>query len=161
MDAIKLLKEQHRLVEKLFKQFEDSDDEDEKQEIFNQIADNLAVHTSIEERFFYPTVRTNETEEQVVEAYDEHLGAKKLLLECLKSQGSPGFDGKVAALQGAIEHHVHEEEHEMFKQVKKVMDRDTLEALGEVMEKEGERLKAEGAPRRHIQPMSEQPEIGA
>ncbi len=161
MDAIKLLKEQHRLVEKLFSKFEATDDDSKKHEIFDEIADNLAVHTSIEERFFYPTARTPETEEEIVEAYDEHLGAKKLILECMQDSDAPGFDGKVAALKGAIEHHVEEEEKEFFPKVQKVIDKETLEALGQVMERETERLMAEGSPRRHIQPAAEQPEVPA
>src|SRR5690242_5141773 len=114
MDAIALLKQQHRLVEELFEQFESIEDETQKQALFDEIADNLAVHTVIEERFFYPAVRARQTEEQLEEAYDEHLDAKKILVDAMGHEDAPGFDGKVAALKGAVLHHVEEEEGELF-----------------------------------------------
>src|SRR3954447_9920886 len=134
MDAIKLLEQQHRMVEELFEQFEEADDETEKEALFEEIADNLAVHATIEERYFYPAVRARQTEEQLEEAYDEHLEVKKLLLDAMRSTDEPGFDGKVAALKGAVEHHVEEEEDELFPKVKKLLSTGALEALGQTME---------------------------
>jgi hemerythrin superfamily protein len=159
MDAIALLKNQHRLVEKLFEQFEDTDDDNEKQALFEEIADNLAVHTAIEERIFYPAVRARQTEEQLEEAYDEHLDAKKILIDAMNNPDAPGFDGKVAALKGAIEHHVEEEEGELFKEVRKLITADSLEALGQMMEAEANRLMEEGAPRRLIELKAEEPVV--
>lgn len=159
MDAIKLLKQQHRLVEKLFDRFESSDDGSEKMELFAEIGDQLAVHATIEERHFYPAVRARQTEENLEEAYDEHLEVKKLLVDALQSTDSPGFDGKVAALKGAVLHHVEEEEGELFPAVVKLLDRDTLEALGEIMEAEGLELMEEGAPRYRVRVESEPPAI--
>src|SRR5437868_12269676 len=150
MDAIALLKSQHRLVEKLFAQFEDTDDDGEKRALFDEIADNLAVHTAIEERFFYPAVRARQTEEELEEAYDEHLDAKKIIVDALDNPDAPGFDGKVAALKGAIEHHVEEEEDELFPSVRKLMTKEALEALAQLMEAEANRMMAAGAPRRTI-----------
>jgi hemerythrin superfamily protein len=161
MDAIALLKEQHRLVEKLFAQFDNSEDDAEKKAIFDEIADNLAVHTAIEERFFYPAVRARQTEEQLEEAYDEHLDAKKLIVDAMGHPDAPGFDGKVAALKGAIEHHVEEEEEEMFSTVKKLMTAEALEALGQIMEAEANRMMEEGAPRRNVRVAAEEPQVQA
>src|SRR5690349_20234552 len=110
MDALALLKTQHRLVEQLFEEFESNEEDEAKQTIFEQIADNLAVHCAIEERIFYPAVRARQTEENLEEAYDEHLDAKKIILEAMQDPEAPGFDGKVAALKGAVLHHVEEEE---------------------------------------------------
>ncbi|MCU1282514.1 MAG: Cation-binding protein, hemerythrin family [bacterium] len=159
MDAIKLLKEQHRLVEKLFEQFESSEDDDAKKNLFFEIADNLAVHATIEERWFYPAVRARQTEEQLEEAYDEHLEVKKLILDGLQSTGAPGFDGRVAALKGAVEHHVEEEEEELFPEVQKLMQKDALEALGQQMEAEAMQLMEAGAPRKSIRVESEAPAV--
>jgi hemerythrin superfamily protein len=161
MDAIALLKTQHRLVEKLFAQFENTEADEEKKAIFEEIADNLAVHTAIEERFFYPAVRARQTEEQIEEAYDEHLDAKKIIVEALGHPDAPGFDGKVAALQGAIEHHVEEEEEELFPSVRKLMTAEALEALGQIMEAEANRLMEEGAPRRNVRVAAEEPQVQA
>lgn len=159
MDALDLLKKQHRLVERLFKKFEATDGDDEKKAIFDEIADNLAVHTAIEERIFYPAVRARQTEEQLEEAYDEHLDAKKLLLEAMDDPDAPGFDGKVAALEGAVLHHAEEEEEELFVAVRKLMTTNALEALGQMMEAEALRMMSAGAPRLTIKPKTEEPVI--
>lgn len=157
MNAIKLLEQQHRLVEKLFAQFEELNDEERKQDAFEQIADNLAVHATIEERHFYPAVRAGRTEEDLVEAYHEHLEIKKLLIDAMHSTEEPGFDGKVAALKGAVEHHVEEEEGELFPQVTKLLPSAALEAIGQQMEAEAAELMAAGKPRMNVRVESEQP----
>ena len=159
MDAIKLLKKQHREVERLFKQFDATEEDAKKQTLFNQIADALAVHATIEERWFYPAVRARQTEEQLEEAYDEHLDVKKLLVEAMSHPDAPGFDGKVAAIKGAVEHHVDEEEDELFAEVRKLMSDEALEALGQQMEAEATQLFAAGEPRRNIRVESEAPAI--
>jgi hemerythrin superfamily protein len=159
MDAIKLLKDQHRLVEKLFEQFDATDDDAEKHALFDEIADNLAVHTAIEERFFYPAVRARQTEENLEEAYDEHLDAKKIILDAMNHPDAPGFDGKVAALKGAIEHHVEEEEGEFFTKVRKLMTAEALEALAQLMEAEANRMMQAGAPRSTLQLKAEEPSV--
>ena len=65
MDAIKLIKQQHAQVDGLFKEFEGSDSKAEKQALFEQIADDLAIHATIEERFFYPVLRMRQTEQEI------------------------------------------------------------------------------------------------
>lgn len=159
MDAIKLLKQQHREVSSLFAKFEKSEDDREKQTIFMSIADKLAVHATIEERHFYPAVRARQTEEMVVEAYDEHLEVKKLILDGLDHRDAPGFDGIVAALKGCVEHHVEEEETELFPKVEKLMTADALEAIGQTMEAETEIQMAEGEPHRKVKVESELPAV--
>ncbi|HEY2749469.1 MAG TPA: hemerythrin domain-containing protein [Polyangia bacterium] len=159
MDAIALLKNQHRLVKELFAEFEATDDDAQKHALFDEIADNLAVHCAIEERFFYPAVRARQTEENLEEAYDEHLGAKKIIVDAMNHPDAPGFDGKVAALKGAIEHHVEEEEGEFFGKVRKLMKPEALEALAQLMEAEANRMMDEGAPRQTIEVKTEEPRI--
>lgn len=157
MNVLTLLKNQHKEVAALYASFEESDDDGKKLVLFNQIADALAVHATIEERHFYPAVRERDTQKEITEAYDEHLEVKKLLVDCLRSTATPGFDGKVAALMGAVEHHVDEEENELFPKVNKLLNRDLLEALGQTMEAEGEQIKALGAPRRSVKVAIEPP----
>jgi hemerythrin superfamily protein len=159
MDAIKLLKQQHRLVEKLFAEFEATEEDEAKKQLFFDIADNLAVHATIEERWFYPAVRARQTEEQLEEAYDEHLDVKKLLLEGMRGTEAPGFDGRVAAVKGTVEHHVEEEESELFPTVQKLMTAEALEALGQQMEAEAMQLMEAGEPRRNIHIESEAPAV--
>src|SRR4051812_17370985 len=159
MDAIKLLEEQHREVEDLFEQFENTEEDDQKQAIFEEIADALAIHATIEEKFFYPAVRARQTEEQLEEAYDEHLDVKKLLLKAMQTTEKPGWDAMVAAIKGAVEHHVEEEEDELFPEVRKLLAPDALEALGQVMEGEAAALEEKGNARLTIEPKSEPPAI--
>ncbi len=157
MNVLTLLKNQHQEVSSLYQAFEESENAAEKLALFNRIADCLAVHSTIEERHFYPAVRERDTQKELTEAYDEHLEVKKLLVDCLRSTTTPGFDGKVAALMGAVDHHVDEEENELFPKVKKLLNRDALEALGQTMEAEGEQLKEQGAPRRAVKVEIEPP----
>ena len=159
MDAIALLKQQHRLVEKLFAAFEAAEGDAEKHALFDEIADNLAVHTAIEEEYFYPAVRARQVEEEIEEAYDEHIDAKKIILDALSNPDAPGFDGKVAALKGAIEHHVEEEEEELFPKVRKLMTAEALTALAQIMEAEANKLMEAGEPREKIEPKAEAPRI--
>ena len=157
MDAIKLLKRQHRLVDKLFERFDESDSDAEKKQLLFAIADNLAVHATIEERHFYPAVRERQTEGEVLEAYDEHLEIKRLILDSLHNTEAPGFDGIVAALKGCVQHHVEEEETEFFPHVQKLFTSEAMEALGQSMEAESEQLMAAGEPRKNVKVESEQP----
>jgi hemerythrin superfamily protein len=159
MDAIKLLKQQHREVEALWKKFEKAEEDDVKEALFNEIADNLAVHASIEEKYFYPAVRARQTEEQLEEAYDEHLEVKKLLVDAMNGTDKPGFDGMVAAIMGAVMHHVEEEEEELFPTVKKIMEPEALEALGQLMEGEATTLLEAGNARRMVEVKTEEPVV--
>jgi hemerythrin superfamily protein len=159
MDAITLLKQQHREVEKLFTSFEETESDEEKVSIFEKIADALAVHATIEERHFYPAVRARQTEEQIEEAYDEHLDIKMLLRQGVEDTEAPGFDGLVAAIKGAVEHHVDEEENEMFPEVNKLLTAEALEALGQTMEAEAMVLMEKGNPRFDIRVETEAPAV--
>lgn len=138
MDAIKLLKQQHDEVEALFKKFEKADDNDEKQQIFETIADNLAAHATIEEKIFYPVAYRDgdeELDDLLREAVEEHLGVKRIIADLLEMSASDeNFDAKMKVLQEQIEHHIEEEEHELFPKAKKEIAVDELEAMGVEME---------------------------
>jgi len=150
MNAIELLKSQHREVEALFEKIEKARD-DAKQDLFEQIADELAVHTAIEEKHFYPATKDARTEELLQEAVEEHLAAKRTIADLMEmSSDEPQFDAKVKVLKEQIEHHVEEEEQELFPKVRKVLAKEELEDLGVVMEDMAEELKASGAPREAV-----------
>jgi len=147
IDAIALLKSQHRAVEKLFSRFEKASGA-AKRRIFEEIADSLAVHAAIEEHQFYPAVKAKRTEDILLESLEEHLGIKRVIADLLKLDASDEtFDAKVKVLQEQVEHHVEEEESELFPKVGKVLDRDELRDLAKTMQQEGERLEADGHPR--------------
>ena len=159
MDAITLLTAQHQEVADLFQQLEESDEVDVKRACFEEIADDLVIHASIEERFFYPAVHAQQTEQELVESVNEHLEIKKLLVDALESIGEPGWGAKVAALKGAVEHHVQEEEGELFPQARQLLGDDGLEAIGQRLDTEVEMMKAQGVPRVNAKVELEQPSI--
>ena len=142
--AVRLLKEDHREVEKMFDEYEQLDDEQEKLELFNRIALALKVHTMIEEEIFYPEERGDVEDDMLDEAFVEHDGAKKLIAEIEAMEpGEQYYDAKVKVLGEYIKHHVKEEEQPggIFSQAKKG-DED-LEEMGERIQARKEELMAE------------------
>jgi hemerythrin-like domain-containing protein len=157
---MQLLKKQHQEVKQLFKQYEDAD-ESEKQELFEQIADDFAAHGEIEEKIFYPAVFVGPLKEKLQEAVEEHLAGKRVVADLLKMDPSDEqFDPKMKVLQELIEHHVEEEEGELFPLVRQNFAREELEALGEQMEQMFDELQ-ESAPREAIPSETDQaPPLG-
>jgi hemerythrin superfamily protein len=144
MDAIQLLKQQHDEVEKLFAEYEDADDGRSKRSIFMRIADNLAAHATIEEKIFYPAVYVGDLKDLLKEAVEEHLAAKRIIADLLDmGVNDENYDAKVKVLKEQIEHHVKEEEGEMFDKVRKTVDDARLEELGAEMEEMFAELMAE------------------
>ena len=143
MDAIKLLKQDHRDVEEQFADFEKARSDDKKQKIAMQICGMLTVHAMVEEELFYPTVKPEIKEEELIdEAQVEHNSAKQLIAEIEAGRaGDEMWEAKVKVLSEYIKHHVKEEESEMFPQVKDT-DLDLAE-LGAQMAARKEELMAE------------------
>jgi hemerythrin superfamily protein len=160
-DAITLLKQDHREVEKLFKEFEDAKGEGRKQKLAHEICLELIVHSELEETIFYPACEGTVDEEELKEGYVEHDAAKLLIAEIEANEGADDefFDTKVHVLQEEIEHHVEEEEGPggIFSQARK--GKLDLEAIGEQLiarKKElTERYKAEGLPQPKLKTMDE------
>ena len=145
MDAIALLKEDHRKVEALFEKFEKARDNERKQALVKEICTELCIHTMIEEEIFYPACTGKAEEDTVEEAYVEHDGAKVLIAELLQSEPDNEFyDAKVTVLSEDIKHHVKEEEKRgegLFAQAKAAgLD---LAALGERLMARKEELMEE------------------
>ena len=143
-DAIAILEADHRKVEALFKEYEALGDRAvvTKKKIADQICAELTVHAQVEEEVFYPAVRKPIKDGDLVdEAIVEHASAKELIAQI--SAMSPEedlYDAKVKVLSELIEHHVGEEEDEMFPKVRKSgVD---LIALGEAMLARKEELTA-------------------
>ena len=160
-DAIALLKEDHREVEKLFKQFEEAKGDGRKEKLARQICLELTIHSMIEEEIFYPACQGAVEEDLVKEGYVEHDAAKLLIAEIEAGQGAADefFDSKVKVLQEEIEHHVEEEEKPggMFSQARKAkLD---VDALGEQLAARKKELqaqfKAEGLPQPELTTMDE------
>ena len=148
VNAVDMLESQHREVEDLFAKLEKADRGDRKQKLFTQIADKLAVHASIEEEAFYPAVKAKRTEDILLESLEEHLGIKRVLADLIDLDASDEtFDAKAKVLQEQVEHHVGEEEDDLFPKVKKIFDEETLMAIAQQMALLQEELLAKGNPR--------------
>lgn len=145
MDAIRLLKEDHKEVQAMFDQFEQLEDNGEKEALAARICMALLVHTQIEEELFYPAAYEaldEDGDDMLDEAEVEHASCKALIAEIQRSRpGEPLYDAKVKVLGEYIQHHVEEEENEMFPECKDAgMD---LAALGEAMAARKAELMAE------------------
>jgi len=150
MDATKLLKSQHAEVKALFKKYESARSSDQKQTLFEQIADALAGHCTIEEKIFYPSVYVGTLAELLEDAVEEHLGAKRVIADLLAMKaGDDQFDAKMTVLQEQIEHHVEEEEGSLFPKVEKNFPAEELSALGDQMKALFDELE-QGEPRMNV-----------
>jgi hemerythrin-like domain-containing protein len=147
MKATDLLKKQHREVKGLFKKVEKTENGDERRKLMETIAQELQMHTTIEEEIFYPAVREVESKKaqtMVDEALEEHHVVKLVLAELPKVDPEDDrFEAKMTVLSELIEHHVEEEESEMFKLAEK-LGKEELSDLGEQMAGRAEELKGMG-----------------
>ncbi|SFH28953.1 Hemerythrin HHE cation binding domain-containing protein [Nitrosospira sp. Nsp14] len=145
-DAIKLLTADHAKVKKMFKEFEKlskKDDEEGKQELATQICQELMVHAQLEEEIFYPAAREAiEDEELMNEAVVEHNSAKELIAQ-VQSMGAsdPMFDATVKVLGEYVNHHIEEEQNEIFPKVEKA--KVDLEEIGAEIAQRKEELMEE------------------
>lgn len=132
MNALKLLKEDHRKVSELFEQVKATENPEQHEQLFRKIKTELDTHTYIEEQVFYPTLlRYEEFKETVFEAVEEHLQVKTLLTAIDQlSKGSERLDAKLKVLMDDVEHHVEEEEGVLFPKVERRLSNEQLEELG-------------------------------
>lgn len=152
IDALELLTMQHDEVEELFGQIEDSDDPNEKTALFNELADKLAAHATMEEKIFYPSVLTEETEELLLESTEEHLAVKRVLADMLAMDvEEERFDAKLTVLKEHVRHHARdEEEGELFAKVREEFSAEDLAALGNECLALFEQLIERGEPRMSV-----------
>ena len=139
MNAIELLKDDHERVAELFEQFKANEDGDNKA-LFEKINAELEAHTHIEETIFYPRLREEGDEELqkiVLEGIEEHRQVKMFLKELAAlTEDSEKFNPKLKVVVEDVEHHVEEEEGEMFSMVEDQFNEEVLEELGAEMEAE-------------------------
>jgi len=142
MKATDLLKKQHKTVKALFKKVENTEDGRQRRQLMDQIANELKIHTKIEEEIFYPAVReigTSKAEELVDESFEEHHVVDLVLAELPKvDPEDERFAAKMTVLSELVEHHADEEEEEMFPMSEKKLGRERLQQLGEQMQQMAE-----------------------
>ena len=147
MNAFQLLKEDHQKVSGIFQQLEPTTERAEKTrtELFAKLNEELTIHAQIEEKVFYPAIKeAAETREIVLEGFEEHHVVKMLLKE-LESMpvDTEQWAAKLKVLQENVEHHVEEEEQEMFQKARQVLSEDDIDRLGAQMEEMKSQLQSQ------------------
>jgi hypothetical protein len=137
MDALTLLKADHEKVKKLLNELDTTTERGVKtrQDLFGKVKEELTVHEIVEEEIFYPTLKQHpKAKEIVLEGYEEHNVVDTLMGELSELPFDDETWGpKFTVMKENIEHHVEEEEGEMFTKARQVLDRDELAQLGENM----------------------------
>ncbi len=148
--ALELLRAQHEEVRDIFEEIADERDGEEKLELVQELSDNLAAHATIEERIFYPAAFASRTEELLREAVEEHLAMKRIVADLLElTPSDETFDAKVSVLREQVEHHVMEEEGELFPAVERELGQEELSRLGAEMKALFEE-EMRGTPREEV-----------
>jgi hemerythrin-like domain-containing protein len=152
MDAITLLKDDHKVMRRLLSELEKTTARAAKKrkELLARVEANLKAHATIEEEIFYPAFkeagRKSDDDKMYFEALEEHRAAGDLVLsDLLKTEvTSENFSGRAKVLKELVEHHADEEEKEMFPRAKKLLSKDELEELGERLQQRKDELIASG-----------------
>ncbi len=149
MDAFELLKSDHKKVAGILEKLEGTTERELKtrEELFTQLKTDLDIHAGIEEKIFYPVLeKAEESRDITLEAFEEHRLVKQLLGELeAEAKDDEKWTAKFTVLKEQIEHHVEEEEGEMFKKARKVLSKEEIEELGARMEKAKGEQKAAAA----------------
>ena len=134
MNPFELLKEDHKKVSRIFEQISETTERAAKtrDQLFAKLYSELDVHARIEEEILYPALKqSEETREIANEAVEEHRLVKQLLKELnVSNKTSEGWTAKFTVLKESVEHHVEEEEGEMFKKARKALSKQQIDDLG-------------------------------
>jgi hypothetical protein len=134
MDALSLLKADHDKVKKMLTEGEETTERAEKTrtELFDKLKDEMMIHERIEEEIFYPALKAHpKAKDLVLEGYEEHHVVDEIMGELeMTDVTDETWGAKFKVMKENIEHHIEEEEGEMFKQARSVFDTDELEQLG-------------------------------
>ena len=147
MDALQLLKSDHQKVKRMLEQLDATTERAEKTrtETFERLKRDLTIHETIEEEILYPALEGfAKTKDITLEAFEEHHVVDQIVAEL---ETTPVTDetwgAKLTVMKENLEHHIEEEEDEMFKQARQVMDRKELAELGEQMDARKKQLSEE------------------
>ena len=147
MDATKLLEEDHRKVKKLLAEGDGTTEQATKRrtELLDELLTDLRIHETIEEEIFYPALEEHaKTKDIALEGYEEHHAVDRIAEELVALDPSDEtWHAKFTVMKENIEHHIEEEEGEMFPKARQVLDDDELSEIGEMMQARREQLRAE------------------
>jgi hemerythrin superfamily protein len=151
LDALDLLRGQHRALDLLFRAIQSAEGAS-KAASFGELADMLAVHATIEEWIFYPGVRSAETEKLLAASTGEHLAIQRTLADMLDEDVSgEAFDVKLGLLREQVRHHaIEEEEAKLFPKVRAATDDDYRAAMAGAMIALMVELQQKVAPAGHV-----------
>ncbi len=134
MDAFELLKSDHEKVAGIMEKIDGTTERALKtrEELFTQLKTELDIHAEIEEKIFYPVLeKAEESRDITLEAFEEHRLVKQLLNElAAEAKDDETWTAKFTVLKEQVEHHVEEEEGELFKKARKVLSKEEIEELG-------------------------------
>ncbi|MEX0834197.1 MAG: hemerythrin domain-containing protein [Actinomycetota bacterium] len=146
MDALSLLKEDHDRVKKMLSELDSTTERGVKtrEDGFAKLVGELEVHEAIEEEVLYPALKEHfEAREIVLEGYEEHHVVDEVMSEIKETPfDDETWGAKFTVMKENIEHHIEEEEGEMFKRARDVFDPETLEELGTKMEERKNELQS-------------------
>jgi hemerythrin superfamily protein len=149
MDAITLLKDDHVKVKKLLEELDATTERGVKtrEQLFAKVRRELTIHETIEEEIFYPALKEHpKSKDLVLEAYEEHHVVDTVMAEIVDlAFDDETWGAKLTVMKENVEHHIEEEEDEMFPQARQVFDKAELEELGERMRARKEQLLEEAA----------------
>jgi len=136
MDILDLIRKDHRQIANLFSELERTGNTQKLYGYFNQLYEEISLHTEVEEKIFYPVISNYQNTERLLdEAQKEHNEIKQMLEDIESfSPISEEFKQKLSELKQAIKHHVQEEENEVFTQVQEWMSKAEREQLGNEFE---------------------------
>jgi hemerythrin superfamily protein len=153
LDVLEILTSQHDEVDELLEKLQSG--KGDRSALFARLADRLAAHATVEEKIFYPSVMTGQTEDQLREAVEEHLAVKRVLADMLAldlddDEQEKEFDAKLSVLEEQVSHHAHEEEEgKLFPILRRRLDAEDRAALGNEVLAMFETL-LEGEPRANV-----------
>jgi hemerythrin superfamily protein len=140
MDALAMLKQQHREVDELFDRIEQAES-DEKITLLGQISEKLTIHATIEERHFYPFCMRMGIQDMVDESLQDHAQVRQLIADILQMKRSdPRLDQEAHQLMMSVQAHVKEEENTLFPRLMSVAEEEDLRTLGMEMQRTTDEL---------------------
>jgi hemerythrin-like domain-containing protein len=142
MDALKLMREDHDKLKKLLERAEHAQAEGNRENLLDKIRAELKPHERMEEEVFYPALKDHKKAKDIVlEGYQEHHVADVVFAELEETPvGSDIWKAKMKVLKEGLEHHIEDEEGEMFKKARAVFDKSELDELGERMQAVKDRM---------------------
>lgn len=146
-NAITMLKADHTTIKRLLRELNDATTVKQRENLVNQLEQEVKMHSQIEEEVFYPAfkaaTRRTENEDLFYEATEEHH-IVDMVLPALKAANpkSHEFQAKAKVLKELIEHHIKDEETEMFAAARNIFDEDSLRQLGDLMQQRKDQVEA-------------------